>query len=177
MNVHKHILLGLFAVMMLNGAAMAQHRIGIVNPQAVLDALPEKQAVERRLIEYQNELQAELQRRYQTVQRAGEAYQARKSTLSPTAQREEEVRLGRSALELQQYERSLPGLVQNRQAELMRPLLQEMNTLIDAFAKELKLDYVLNQQVAPNQLPLIFLANPTATPHDITQRLIEQLKK
>ena len=177
MTVHKTILLAAVAVLSLHGTAAAQHRIGVVNPQAVLDALPEKQAVERRLTEYQAELQAELQKRYTALQQAGEAYQAKKATLNPTAQRDEETKLGRSAAELQQFERGVQQLVQTRQSELMRPVLEAMNAQIEAIAVELKLDYILNQKLAENQFPMIFMADPAKTPYDITQRLIDQLKK
>ncbi|MEN9839107.1 MAG: hypothetical protein RL177_586 [Bacteroidota bacterium] len=177
MTFTKSLLLTVAAVLAIHGSAVAQHRIGVVNPQAVLNALPEKDAVERRLTEYQAELQAELQRRYQTFQQASNDYQARKSTLNPTAQREEESRLGRTAGELQQFERGFSQLLQTRQSELMRPILEEMNVQIEAIATELKLDYILNQKLAENQFPLIFLVNPTQTPFDITQRLIDQLKK
>lgn len=177
MTVTKSILLALIAVFAVSVPAAAQQRIGVVNPQAVLDALPEKAAVERRLGEYQAELQAELQRRYQTLQQASNEYQARKSTLTPAAQREEESRLGRAAGELRQFENGFAQLLQTRQSELMRPILEEMNTQIDVIAKELKLDYILNQKLAENQFPMIFFANAQQTPYDITPRLIAQLKK
>lgn len=177
MKFTTSILLAIVAVLVMNGTAEAQQRIGVVNPQAVLDALPERVAVERRLTEYQAELQAELQRRYQTLQQAGESYQTRKSTMNATAQREEETRLGRSAAELQQFERGFSQLLQTRQSELMRPILEEMNARIELIATELKLDYILNQRLAENQFPMIFIANASQTPYDITQRLIDQLKK
>lgn len=177
MTFTKTILLTLVAVVAIHGSAVAQHRIGVVNPQAVLDALPEKEAVERRLTEYQTELQTELQRRYQVLQQASNEYQARKSTLNLAAQREEESRLGRTAGELQQFERGFSQLLQTRQSELMRPILEEMNVQIEAIASELKLDYILNQKLAQNQFPMIFIANSSQTPYDITQRLIDQLKK
>jgi hypothetical protein len=67
--------------------------------------------------------------------------------------------------------------VQTRQSELMRPVLEAMNAQIEAIAVELKLDYILNQKLAENQFPMIFMADPAKTPYDITQRLIDQLKK
>jgi outer membrane protein len=177
MTFTKLIFLTTASVLAIHGSALAQHRIGVVNPQTVLNALPERDAVERRLTDYQTELQTELQRRYQAFQQASNQYQARKSTLSPTAQREEESRLGRTAIELQQFERGFAQLLQTRQSELMRPILEEMNLQIEAIATELKLDYILNQKLAENQFPMIFLVNRTQTPFDITQRLIDQLKK
>ncbi len=177
MIYHKKILLGLFAVLMFSSAGMAQLRIGLVNPQTVLDALPEKAAVERRLADYQGELQTDLERRYVAFQQAAEAYQNRQSGMPVAQQREEEARLGRVAAELQQAERGIPELIQRRQSELMRPVLVEMNTIIESIAIELKLDYIFNQQLAANQLPLLFIADASKTPTDITQRIIDQMKK
>jgi outer membrane protein len=177
MTFTKSIFLTFVAVLAIQGTAVAQHRIGVVNPQSVLDALPEREAIERRLSDYRLELQSELQRRYQTFQQASDDYQARKSTLDPAAQREQEGRLGRAAAELQQFERGFAQLLQTRQSELMRPILEEMNAQIEAIATELKLDYILNQKMAENQFPMIFIANSAQTPFDITQRLIDQLKK
>lgn len=173
----KQIFLGLFAVLMFSSASMAQLRIGLVNPQTVLDSLPEKEAVERRLADYQVELQADLERRYEDFQSAAEAYQNRKDGMSVAEQREEEARLGRVAAELQQSERGIPEMIQRRQAELMRPVLVEMNAIIESIAIELELDYIFNQQLAANQLPLLFVADASKTPHDITQRIIDQMKK
>jgi outer membrane protein len=177
MIYHKKILLGLFAVLMFSSAGMAQLRIGLVNPQTVLDALPEKAAVERRLIDYQGELQADLERRYIAFQQSAEAYQNRQSLMPVAQQREEETRLARVAAELQQVERGIPELIQRRQSELMRPVLVEMNAIIETIAIELKLDYIFNQQLAANQLPLLFIADASKTPTDITQRIIDQMKK
>ena len=159
------------------GDLAAQSRIGVVNPQSILDALPETAVIERRLREYRMELQNELENRAKSLQDNVSAYEGRKAMMTEPQQREEQTRLARLAQQVQQYERSIPELAQRRQNELMQPILQEMNTLIQRYATELQLDYVLNQQLALNQMPMFFLGDATKTPYDLTPRILEQLKK
>ena len=159
------------------GDLAAQSRIGVVNPQSILDALPEMAVIERRLREYRLELQNELENRAKSLQDNVSAYEGRKAMMTEPQQREEQTRLARLAQQVQQYERSIPELAQRRQNELMQPILQEMNTLIQRYATELQLDYVLNQQLALNQMPMFFLGDATKTPYDLTPRILEQLKK
>ncbi len=154
--------------------ARAQVKIGIVDPQAVLDSLPEKAAITRRLQEYQTELQTELQRRVAAFEQEAQAYESRKLMLTPERQREEEVRLGRLEAEIMQFEGGLAQLVQRRQNELMQPVLQELNAAIEALAIELGLDYVLNERLAPNQMPMVFV--PGQPTHNLTSRVIAKLK-
>jgi outer membrane protein len=171
------ILLSAILVGVSAGDLTAQSRIGVVNPQAILDALPETAVIDRRLREYRMELQNELENRAKSLQDNVSAYESRKTMMTEPQQREEQTRLGRLAQQVQQYERSIPQLAQRRQNELMQPILQEMNTLIERYATELKLDYVLNQQLALNQMPMFFLADASKTPYDLTPRILEQLKK
>lgn len=155
----------------------AQSRIGMVNPQQILNALPEKAVIERRIRDYQAELQTELETRARSLQQNVNSYESRKTLMTQPQQREEETRLSRLSQQLQQFERSIPEQLQRRQGELMQPIITEMNGLIERYAKELNLDYVLNEQLALNQFPMIFIANTTATPYDLTPRILEQLKK
>lgn len=173
----KPILILIILVWATAGELAAQSRIGVVNPQAILEALPETTVIERRLRDYRTELQNELENRAKSLQDNVMAYENRKSLMNPAQQREEETRLARVAQQVQQFERSIPQMTQRRQNELMQPILQELNTLIERYATELQLDYVLNEQLALNQMPMFFLGDASKTPYNLTPRILEQLKK
>lgn len=177
MNTIKPILILLAIAVAMAGETAAQSRIGVVNPQAILDELPETVVIERRLRDYRTELQNELENRAKSLQDNVMAYENRKSLMTEVQQREEETRLARVAQQVQQFERGIPQLVQRRQNELMQPILQELNTLIERFATELQLDYVLNEQLALNQMPMFFLGDASQTPYNLTPRILEQLKQ
>ncbi|HAC15431.1 MAG TPA: hypothetical protein DCE78_05730 [Bacteroidetes bacterium] len=156
----------------------AQTKVGYINPQAVLEALPETQAVQKKLSDFvqlkQSEFATQEEAFLSKVRQVQEQVQAK---LISEADLEKE----RQALEQQQEE--LVALqdthqieLRRRQQELLQPILASIDTAIGEVAVELSLDYVLNELTNQGEMILLFVSNDGKNSLNITDRVIQKLK-
>lgn len=155
-------------------AASAQLKVGIMNPDDVLDAMPEAAQVQTDLENFAEERQAAFQQRYQSwieeVTAFSESVEA--GQLSDAEQAAEEERLSDMQEEITNMQQNLEREIQQRQAELFNPLLVKVEDAMSEVAEELGLDFVLNKTSNTGD-PIIYYASERAT--DITQQVIEKL--
>lgn len=156
----------------------AQGKIGYINPQAVLEQLPETAAIEAKLNEFvqlkQTEFSQQEERFLAKVRQIQEQMQA--NLIS-----EQELTRQRSLLEQEQEE--LYALLDShqlelrrRQQELLQPVLESIDNAIDAVAVELGLDYVLNELTNSGEMILLFVSNQGKNSLNITDRVVQKLK-
>jgi outer membrane protein len=77
--------------------------------------------------------------------------------------------------QLTQRRTALQREIQQRQNELMQPLMIEIEEAIAAVARELELDYVLNEETANAQPIIVFSSASAKSNLNITQKVIERL--
>jgi outer membrane protein len=66
--------------------------------------------------------------------------------------------------------------VRRRQQELLRPLLAAIDTAISDVARELGLDYVLNELTTEGEMILLFVSQDGENRYNITNRVVQKLK-
>ena len=105
--------------------ASAQLKVAVMNPDSVLDAMPETAQVQAELEEYIQERQSSFQERYQNWIDEMTEYseQAEAGTLSEQEQRNAEERLSEMQQELNSLQQRIQQQIQQRQTELFNPLL------------------------------------------------------
>jgi outer membrane protein len=176
----KYILFTLALVFVLTWSeTFAQsNKVGYINPQQVLQALPETAAVERKLQEYVQLKQAEFSTQEEAflskVRRLQEQIQAQLIS-------EQELARQRTALEQEQEELyalldSQQIELRRRQQELLQPILESIDDAIDKVAQELQLDYVLNEATNQGESILLFVSTSGRQSLNITDRVIQKLK-
>ncbi len=176
----KYILLTLALIFTLSGSEiLAQsNKVGYINPQRVLEALPETQAVERKLQEFVELKQAE----FSTQEEAflGKVRQLQEQVQAQLIS-ERDLATQRTALEQEQEE--LYALLDShqlelrrRQQELLQPVLQSIDEAIADIAEELGLDYVLNETTTQGESILIFVSASGQQSLNITDRVIQKLQ-
>lgn len=155
-------------------AAFAQLKVGIMNPDDVLDAMPEATQVQTDLENFAQERQAAFQERYQSwieeVTAFSESVEA--DELSEAEQEAEEERLSLMQEEITSMQQNMEREIQQRQAELFNPLLVKVEDAMSVVAEELGLDFVINKTSNTGD-PIVYYASERAT--DITQQVIEKL--
>jgi outer membrane protein len=161
-----------------DGQLQAQGKIGYINPQEVLAQLPESQAIERRLTEMVQQKRAEFSVREEAFLAQVRDLQERVQAQSIS---EAEIGRQRQALEVQQEELyelldSHELEVRRRQQELLRPLLSAIDTAISDVARELGLDYVLNELTTEGEMILLFVSQDGENRYNITNRVVQKLK-
>ena len=155
-------------------AAFAQLKVGIMNPDDVLDAMPEAAQVQADLENFAQERQAAFQQQYQSWIEEVTAYseRAEAGVYSEAEQAAEEERLAEMQEEVTNMQQNLEREIQQRQAELFNPLLVKVEDAMAEVAEEMGLDFVLNKTSNTGD-PIVYYASERAT--DITQQVIEKL--
>lgn len=174
----KQTLLLLIFILGLSVHVQAQGKIGYINPQEVLEQLPETAAIEAKLNEFVQLKQAEFSQKE-------EAFLAKVRQLQEQMQAqlisEQELTRQRGLLEQEQEE--LYALLDSnqielrrRQQELLQPVLTSIDEAIEAVAKEMNLDYVLNELTNDGELILLFVSSQGKNSLNITDKVVQKLK-
>lgn len=149
--------------------------IGYVDPQAILSKMPEMKAVQQRLQNFADRKRQELQDKQANFQEQVTAYQQKSAVISDEAKQKEEERLGQLQSELQQFQTQLQQEIQQKQQELVGPLLQQIETAINAVAEERGLTYVLNTTTSNGDVIILYASPDAREKYDITDAVMQQL--
>lgn len=170
----KLILLLLFVLVPF--VVSAQLKVGIMDPDDVLDAMPEATEVQNQLEQFIEQRQTSFQARYQEwiteLTEYSELEEA--GALSEEEQQQEEERLAELQQELNSLQQSMEQQIQQRQADLFNPLLVKVEDAMSEVSEELGLDYVLNKTSNTGD-PIVYYASERA--EDITERVIEKVNQ
>jgi outer membrane protein len=154
--------------------AAAQLKVGIMNPERVMDALPETGQVQSDLEQFVQQKQEEFTAEYSVwIEAIGDFEERMEAgTLSEQERQREEQRLMEKEEDLGSLERRIQNQIQNRQNELLSPIMQRVENAMEEVARELDLEYVLNRQTSQGDLVVFYVSDRGI---DITDRVIEKL--
>jgi outer membrane protein len=152
----------------------AQLKVAVMNPDSVLDAMPETEQVQTELDNYIQERQSAFQQRYQEFidQMTAYSQQAEAGNLSQDEQVEEEERLTELQQELNSFQQRIQQQIQQRQSDLFNPLLVRVEDAMAEVSEEMGLDYVINKTSNMGD-PIVYYTSDRAP--DITQQVIDKL--
>lgn len=138
----------LVAVFMLAtaGFAKAQSKIGYIDFNAVIEAMPELKPVQTQLQAYQKTFMDQLQSMQTELQTKGANYEKNQATMSDAARTAAQTELQDINKRAQDYQRTAEQQVQAKSAELFKPISDKVKTAITAVAKEKGYGYVLDTQ-------------------------------
>lgn len=145
-----------------------------MDPDVVLDALPETIQVQQDLERFVEQRQSTFQTRYQDWLAQITSYSERMEagTLSDAEMQSEEVRLTEMQEELNSLQQRIQRQVQERQNELFNPLLMRVENAMAEVSEEMGLDFVLNKTTNTGD-PIIYFSSQRAP--DITELVIQKL--
>lgn len=154
--------------------AAAQLTVGIMNPERVMDSLPETEEIQRELEQFVQQRQQEFTDRYSQWIEDVSSYEERveEGSLTGEQRQQEEERLAEQEEELGSLEQRVQTQIQNRQNELISPIMQRVEDAMETVAVELDLDYVLNTQTSAGD-PVVYYSSQRGV--DITDQVIEKL--
>ncbi|MEQ9103716.1 MAG: OmpH family outer membrane protein [Rhodothermales bacterium] len=118
-------------------------RIGYADPELIIQYMPDYQNIQRQLAQEVQTGQQALQALAEDFQERVARYERQKPLLSPERQAEREQELGALQAEIQQSAEAKDAEIAARQEELMAPLLDRVQSVIDQVATEKNLDVVL----------------------------------
>lgn len=150
-------------------------KIGFVEPRAIIERMPEWRAVQQRLQNFAERKSDELASLERELQQEIESYQQKIGVISDAARQQEEERLGQMDLELRQSQNQAQQELQQRRAELMAPLLEQVQSSIDAVARQKGIDYVLNTTTSTGDVIILYVKEELRTEYDITDEVMRNL--
>lgn len=155
--------------------AQQQLKIGFVNPQAILNKMPEMKAVQQRLQNFVEKKQNEFSTKQSEFQQQVSEYQQKQSVISDSAKRKEEERLGKLNAELQQYQSQIQQEIQQKQQELVNPLLNQIDQAVGTVAERMDLSYVINTTTSQGDSIVLYASPEAQEKYNITQQVMEEL--
>lgn len=150
-------------------------KIGFVDPRAVLERMPEMRAVQQRLQNFAERKQQELTEKERELQTEIELYQQKVGVISENARQTEEERLSEMDTEFRQLQSQVEREFQQQRAELMSPLLNQIQESINAVAETRGLDYVLNTTTSNGDVIILYVSEEIQNEFDITDAVMQNL--
>lgn len=151
-----------------SGTTSTGPKLGFIDSQAILQEAPGAQEAQQQFERDMARYRSEVEQMGQELQTLISNYEQQQLTLSPAAKenREEQIRLKQQ--EYQQRVQELENQAAQRQAELVEPIMEKINTVIDGIRREGEFTMIFD--VASQA---IIAADPSL---DLTAEVIRRLK-
>lgn len=176
-QLRQLLLATLLLVLFIPGLTMAQMKVGYMNPQKVLSALPERAKIQKELNDYLASKQQEYGKKAEDFRNEVAAYQKKSASMSSDENNKEKQRLSTLSQNLDKYRSNLQKDLDNKRSVLMSPLLDKINKAMKDVADQMNLDFVLNETTQQGQNILLFVSDTGKKKYDITQKVIDKLTK
>lgn len=138
-----------FAVVLTVGVSMGVNaqslKIGHVDSGAIMEIMPERTKIEQDIQAYATELQAELQAMYAEYQNKLQDYQANQATLSNLIRQSKEKEIVDLETRISEFQASADMAMQNKQLELLNPLIEKVQNAVNAVGKEKGFTYIFDK--------------------------------
>lgn len=138
-----------FAVVLTVGVSLGVNaqslKIGHVDSGAIMEIMPERAKIEQDIQAYAAELQAELQAMYGEYQSKVQDYQANQATMSNLIRQSKEKEIVDLETRISEFQSSADMAMQNKQLELLNPLIEKVQNAVNAVGKEKGFTYILDK--------------------------------
>lgn len=161
------------AVLMLTAGTISAQNYIIVNSEKIFKSLDAYNNAISSLDELAKQYQSDVDAKYDAIETLYNAYQSQKASLSASSRQARENEILSKEKEAQEYQESLfgqEGELMKKRLELIQPIQKQVFDTIEAYAKEVGADMVLDS----SNNPTLLYNNPAI---ERTQQVIEALKK
>lgn len=153
----KHFLVPILMVLM-SVSTYGQIKIGYMNPAQVLSELDEVAIVEQQIEALVQQRDQDLISKSTQLQQDLATYEEAKAVLSAEARATKEKELLDRNTTLEQERETYLNEIRQKRTQMMTPILQKMDSAIQAVALEMGLDLVLNEMTSYGDA-IIFYSN------------------
>ena len=133
-------------------------KIGYTNVDYILNNLPDAKDIESKLKTEKAQYDKLLQDKIAAFQTKYEDYQKNGATMSPVikADREKELQSGQTTI--QEFQQNSETALQQKQQQLLAPVLEKIDKTVKDVAKENGYTYVFNTDAGPGTTPILLVA-------------------
>jgi len=159
----------LFSAVLILGIAFsmqAQDKIGYLNLRALTSEMPEMAAASSELEVFAKQLQKQGEKMVTDLQAEYSALEQRAAAgeLSPTQEKEEVAKFQVKQEQIGLFEQEMQLKVQKKEAELLQPILERIDTAIKAVATENSFQFIIDQST-----PVILFAEESTNVYDLVK--------
>jgi len=162
--------LGVLGALFLGAAPAAAQgiKIGFVNSQKILAEAPGVQQVQQTLQAEMTRMRAPLDSMEQRLNAANTAFQQQQATLTPAAREQRQNELQQQFAAYQARGQQLQEQAQRRQQQLVQPVMQQINTAIEALRREGNFTMIVDSSQGG-----IVVVDPAL---DLTDRVLQRMR-
>ena len=147
-------------------------RVGYMNPQEVLDQMPEKQEVERELQQLAREKRSQLEEQTIAFQKKVSQFQQNQDGMSQQQIRQTEKELQKEQQKIQQFRQSIQQQLQRQRSKMLQPIFSKIDKAIRAVAEERNLTFVINKTTSTGNEIIYYSSSDKM---DITDAVMSRL--
>lgn len=133
-------------------------KIGYTNVDFIIGKLPESKKMQNELEVTKAQLDKALGETYKEAQEKYEAYQKNGAQMTDVIRADKEKELSNLQTRIQEMQTNAQTSLQNKQQQLLEPILTKVNTAIQDVGKENGFLYILNMDAGANTTPIILYA-------------------
>ena len=120
----------------------AQTKVGTVDVEYIISAMPELEQVRADVTSYNKDLESQSKLKINTFQTLVDSYQQNESTYSEAIKKEKQSEIIALENDIKQFQQNSNKLIQLKQDELIQPLYQIIGDALNAVSKEEKFTQV-----------------------------------
>jgi outer membrane protein len=135
------------ALLSMAGYAQTNAKLGYIDSNELLEMMPGKDSIQLVLQNYGKTLETQLQTMYQEYQNKLADYQANVNTMSTIIKQTKEKELGDLETRIQDFQQQADQDLQNKQMELVEPLVNKARKAIEEVGRENGYTYIFDAGV------------------------------
>lgn len=124
--------------------AQTNSKLGYIDSNELLEMMPEKDSIQTVIESYGTMLQNQLQAMFQEYQSKLQDYQANAATMSTIIKQTKEKELADLETRIQDFQQQADQDLQNKQMELVQPLIDKARKAIEEVARENNYTYIFD---------------------------------
>jgi outer membrane protein len=143
-NILRPFLVIVLCSLMSIGFGQTTTKLGYIDSNELLELMPGKDSIQKVLQDYGKMLETQLQTMYAEYQTKVSDYQSNSNTMSDIIRQTKEKELADLETRIQTFQQQADTDLQDKQAELLQPLLDKAKNAINAVAKENGYTYIFD---------------------------------
>ncbi|ROT47656.1 OmpH family outer membrane protein [Candidatus Cardinium hertigii] len=146
-------------------------KIGYVDVSYIFENLPEFKKSHANLQSFRHQLENQLQTKFKEYQEKTESAQQQYDTLTEAQKKQKSAEISKLQFAIQKLEQEQYSKFEEKQLELMKPLHDRLQEVINKIAEEYNYTFILNKKI--DIAPIVYFAQKT---FDISELVLERLK-
>ena len=145
MKIRKLILLSFLALLTIN--SFGQSKFGYIDSSELLSVMPEKKTAETELQDFAKSLESQLSAMQGEYQASVQDYQSNEATYTDLVKQDKIAEIQGLEQRIQSFQQNAQNALQQKEQELLEPILSKARTAIEDVAKEGNFTYIFDSSM------------------------------